>query len=81
MEWRDNLDPTVKEHFNELLKKVQSEKKAYASAKNISHAQLWSAMAVLMREISHLELRIKILERQTKPKKKNSVLKKSIERL
>ena len=51
MDWRDKLDPTLREHFNDLLKKVHPEKGAYTSAQNISQAQLWCAIAVLMREI------------------------------
>ncbi|MDP3728093.1 MAG: hypothetical protein Q8R18_01430 [bacterium] len=80
MDWRDKLDPVLKEHFNELVKKVHTEKKAYTSAKNISQAQLWCALAVLMKEVSDLELKIKSLEKQ-KNIKSNKTLKKSMEKL
>ncbi|HIH15148.1 MAG TPA: hypothetical protein HA360_04570 [Nanoarchaeota archaeon] len=66
MDWRDQLDPVLKEHFNDLLKKVQTQKKAYITAKNISQAQLWSALAVLMKKVSDLELQVKSLEKQKK---------------
>ena len=80
MDWRDKLDPTLKEHFNDLLKKVHPEKEAYTSAENISTAQLWTAIAVLVKEVSDLQLHVKHLEKQVKGKS-NSSLKKELEKL
>ncbi len=80
MDWRDILDPTLKEHFNDLLKKVHTEKKAYLSARNISNAQLWCALAVLMKEVSDLQLKVKSLEKKL-PSKSSSSLKKGMEKL
>ncbi len=80
MDWRDRLDPTLKEHFNELIKKVHSEKKAYTSAQNISQAQLWCALAVLAKEVSNLELQVKALKKQNTVRDVKKV-KKSMEKL
>ena len=80
MDWRDKLDPILKEHFNDLLKKVHPEKKAYTSAKDICTAQLWTAIAVLVKEVSDLQLEVKYLEKQVKVKR-NSSLKKELEKL
>lgn len=81
MSWRENLDPIVQEHLNHLLKLMSSERKAYTKAKNVSHAQLWIALAFLMKEVSHLELKVKTLEKQLGVQKKNSQVKKSMEKL
>ena len=75
MDWRDKLDPTLKEHFNDLLKKVHPEKEAYLSAQNISQAQLWCAIAVLMKENSDLQLQVKHLGKQFKGKTNTSLMK------
>lgn len=79
MDWRDTLDPTLKEHFNDLLKRVQKEKAAYTSAKNISQAQLWTAIALLMKDVSDLQLKIKNGEKQ-KHLKNTKQIKKSMEK-
>ncbi|MSR86068.1 hypothetical protein EXS74_01575 [Candidatus Woesearchaeota archaeon] len=80
MDWRDKLDPTLKEHFNDLLKKVHSEKEAYTSAQHISQAQLWCAIAVLMKEVSDLQLQVKSLEKHIRVKP-NSSLKNALDKL
>jgi len=80
MDWRDTLDPILKEHFHDLITKVHAEKKAYTSAKNISHAQLWCALAVLAKEVSNLELHIKELKKQSKSRDVKRV-KRSMEKL
>ena len=80
MDWRDKLVPTLREHFNDLLKKVHPEKEAYTSAQNISQAQLWCAIAVLMKEVSDLQLQVKSLEKQIQVKS-NSSLKKELGKL
>ena len=80
MDWRDSLDPVLKEHFNDLLKDVHKEKQAYADARNPTKAQLWCALAVLSKEVSDLRLQIKSLEKQIKPKY-NMKLKKELEKL
>ena len=77
MMWRDNLDPSIREHFEDLVKDVSREKGAYHDSQK---AQLWVALAVLSKKISDLELRIKQLEKGKK-KKSNSKLRKSLEKL
>ena len=80
MEWRDKLDPTIREHFEELIKKVSKEKASYKNAQKPSQAQLWTAIAVLAKELSDTNLRIQKLEKQIKPKN-NVTLKKDLEQL
>jgi hypothetical protein len=78
MAWRDNLDPKIKEHFEDLIKETAREENAYRSASKPSKAQLWTALAILNKRISDLELELKNLK---KPKKSSSKLKKSLEKL
>jgi hypothetical protein len=78
--WRDNLDSTLKEDFEVLLKRVSLEKKAYQNAKDVSKAQIWCALAVLSKEIENMRIRVTALEKNIK-NKKNLKLKKALERL
>jgi len=77
--WRDNLDATLKEDFEVLLKRVSLEKKAYKSAKDVSKAQLWCALAILSKEIENLKIRANALEKVVK-NKKNSKLKETLKK-
>tara|TARA_Y100000310_G_scaffold339468_3_gene432187 strand:- start:1514 stop:1750 length:237 start_codon:yes stop_codon:yes gene_type:complete len=78
MNWRDKLDPGIREHFEDLVKDVAREKSAYHDSQK---AQLWVALAVLSKKVSDLELKIKQLEKNKKKKKKNSKLRNSLEEL
>lgn len=78
MEWRDELDPQLKEELDLLLQAAHKEKNSYAHAKSPNIAQLWCALAVLARRISVLELQLKSLD---KKKKGSAVLKKAMEKL
>lgn len=80
MDWRDKLDPRLKEHFNDLIKMVHTEKEAYLSAPHISYAQVWCALAVLTKEVSDLQLKVKSLEKKLKGKN-NFKLKKALKKL
>ncbi|MDP3918816.1 MAG: hypothetical protein Q8Q35_02850 [Nanoarchaeota archaeon] len=78
--WRDNLDSSIKEHFEDMINMVSKEKSAYKNAKNPTQAQLWCAIAILSKNISDLELKIKKLEKGSK-KIENKNLKKQLEKL
>jgi hypothetical protein len=78
MTWRDKLDPTIKEHFEKLIKTTSNEQDAYLKSKKPSRAQLWTALAILSKKVSDLELEIKTLK---KPKKENKKLKKVLKKL
>jgi len=49
-DWREKLNPILKEYLDSLIKDTYSEKKAYSKAKNPSNAQLWVALANLSSE-------------------------------
>jgi len=77
--WHEAVDPTLKEHLEELVKKVAREKKAYSIAKSPTKAQLWCALAVLAKEVSDLRLKVSHFEKQRK-QKDNLSLKKALEK-
>jgi hypothetical protein len=79
MNWRTELDPVLKEHCEELIKEVSKEKYAYKVADKPSRAQLWTALAVLTKKVSDLELRIKQLEK-SQSKVENKKLKKNLKK-
>ncbi len=76
--WQNKLDPAIREHFDDLIKKVVKEKKAYSNANNPSKAQLWSALAVLSKEVSDLQLEVKRLQKGKK--KVNRKIKKTLKK-
>jgi hypothetical protein len=77
MSFRDTLDPSLKEHFEELVQEVAKEKNAY---KESQKDQLWVALAVLAKRISNIELQIN--RSNTKVSKKRSAkLKKALKKL
>ena len=78
MDWREDLDPLLQEHLQELLKVVSKERQTYTQAKNVSHAQLWCALVLLTRQVSDLQLHVKRLEKQVQ-QKANDKVKKSME--
>ena len=80
MTWRHKLDPTLKDHFEDLVKSAKNEEGAYKLSKTPSRAQLWTALSILSKKISDLELQVKSLEK-SKPKKSNSKLKKSLKKM
>lgn len=77
--WRDAVDPVLKDHLEEIVRKVANEKRAYTAAKSPTKAQLWCALAVLAKEVSDLQLKVDHLEKQAK-KKENTSLKKALEK-
>lgn len=89
-DWRDSLDPLLQEHLEGLLKEVGVYKDAFYDAKNVAHAQLWIALAILIKQNFEQKMRINILERALQdmgPKKKklkvdpNKELKKVLKQL
>ena len=50
MDWKEDLDPILKDYLNQLLKEVLKYK-AYKKAFDVGRAQIWVALALLYREI------------------------------
>ena len=77
MAWRNKLDPTLKGSFEDMVMRILDEREAYMAAKKPSIAQLWTAIAILTKQVSDLELRLKKLE---KPQKTNKKLKQQLKK-
>lgn len=75
--WRDEIDPLIREHLETLIAESVRHRKAYKNAKNTANAQLWCISAVLQKQIVDLSMKIKFLEKALKemgtPKKKGSI--------
>lgn len=77
--WHETVDHALKEHLEELVKKVAREKKAYSTAKSPTKAQIWCALAVIAKEVSDLRLKVEHFEKQRK-QNENLSLKKALEK-
>ena len=61
--WRDSVDPLIKDHLEIQIKEASRHKKAYDQAANKGDAQLWIAIANISKQVFNIELKIKYLER------------------
>lgn len=76
MNWRKNIDPSIKNHLEAQINETIRNKKAYSIAKKPSEAQLWVAIANLSKQILDLNIKIKFLEQvmQETLKKPSSII-------
>ncbi len=58
VDWKQELDPILKDYLNSILKEVIKNRDAYSKAKDKKIAQLWIAIALLYREINLLRAEI-----------------------
>jgi hypothetical protein len=64
--WRDFIDPTLRDHLEVQIKESLRQKNAYIKAEHPGQAQLWCAIANLSRQVFNLTLKINYLERTLK---------------
>ena len=64
--WRENIEPYIKDHLELIIEGVHKHKKSYKNSKNPSAAQLWCALAIMSKQIFDLNLKIKLLEKVVK---------------
>ncbi len=76
MDWKDHLDPIIKEYLNEILKKTLEYRDAYLKAQDPRIAQLWVAIAFLSLEIQKIKEELKEIKRKLKDIKIEEDLKK-----
>ncbi|MEK6841408.1 MAG: hypothetical protein AABW57_02390 [Nanoarchaeota archaeon] len=63
MAWYENVDPTIKNYLEALIKSTLSNKEIYELSKNKAAAQLWVALATIYKQTFNLDQRIKYIER------------------
>jgi len=61
--WRNLVDPLIKDHLEIQIKESSRHKKAYELAANKGDAQLWIALANLSKQTFNIELKIKYIEK------------------
>jgi len=61
-QWRDKVDPIIKNHLEAQVKQTLQHKDAYTKAKDKGKAQLWVAVANLSKQIIVLEIKTKYIE-------------------
>jgi len=62
-DWRDDVDPLIKEHLEAIISESYRHRTAYKNAKNTANAQLWCAVALLQKQLFDISLKIKFLEK------------------
>ncbi|MCD4759577.1 hypothetical protein K8R33_01680 [archaeon] len=63
MNWRNQIDPAIKDHVEGRIKQSAENKEAILSAKNPKEAQLWTTIGYLSREITEANLKLKYMEK------------------
>ncbi|MDD5254324.1 MAG: hypothetical protein PHG05_04490 [Candidatus Nanoarchaeia archaeon] len=62
MDWREKVDPLLRQHLEKQIKESFKQKEAFSSSKKPDISQLWIAIALLSKENFDLKLKIKYLE-------------------
>ncbi len=76
MDWKDYLDPIIKERLNEVLKRTLEYREAYMKSQDPRIAQLWVAIAFLFLEIQKIKEELKEIKEKLKDVKIEEDLKK-----
>ena len=61
-DWRDKVDPALREHLEAQIKESNMYKEAYEKASNQGNAQLWVAIAVLSKQVFNLNQKLRVVE-------------------
>ena len=61
--WRENVDPLIREHLESLISESARHRAAYKDSKNTANAQMWCTMALLHKQVFDLNLKVKFLEK------------------
>lgn len=62
MDWKDKLDPVLKDFLDSLLKEVKKYEEAYKESDNPARSQIWIALSILYRKILQLESEINYIK-------------------
>ncbi len=62
MDWKDNLDPVLKDFLKSLLSEVKKYREIYIKAEDPANAQIWVALAILYRKLLSIESKINEIE-------------------
>lgn len=62
MGWRKNLNKSIRPYIEKLVKESFLYSKEYATAENKGKAQLWVALALLSKQLSEIESKLRLFE-------------------
>ncbi len=62
-DWREEINPIIKDYLEAQIKEAAVHQKAYMKAKDPTKAQLWVAIANMSKQIFDLHLKVKFLEK------------------
>ena len=62
-DWKQTIDPTLRTYLETLILESQKHRNSYSNSKNKANAQLWIANAILSKQVTDLNLKIKFLEK------------------
>ena len=63
MNWRNEIDPVIRNHVEARIKQSAEDREALLEAKKPREAQLWITLGHLSKEMSDMNLRLKFLEK------------------
>jgi len=63
MNWRNELDPIIKDHVEARIKQSAENKEALLNSKYPRESQLWASLGYLSKELSETKIRLKYLEK------------------
>lgn len=61
-DWRNKVDPALRDYLEAQVRETNIHKNAYNSAKNQANAQLWIAIAVLSKQLFNMNMKLNVLE-------------------
>ncbi|MBI2107207.1 hypothetical protein HYT57_04425 [Candidatus Woesearchaeota archaeon] len=61
-DWRNKVDPALRDYLEAQVRETNLHKNAYNSAKNQANAQLWIAIAVLSKQLFNMNMKLNVLE-------------------
>lgn len=76
MDWKDNLDPILKDFLESLLKEVKKYEDAYKNSDNPARSQIWVALALIYRKLMQLESELNYIKNNVKDEDLEKTLKK-----
>ena len=62
-DWKKTIDPTLRTYLETLILESQKHRNSYSNSKNKANAQLWIANAILSKQVTDLNLKVKFLEK------------------
>ena len=61
-DWRNKVDPALRDYLEAQVRETTLHKNAYTAAKNQGNAQLWIAIAVLSKQLFTIHMKLNVIE-------------------